>query len=311
MLKKLAYAVASESKGLQEPWTEGTIMGDFFFRKVKSEEYLQTASPAIVGQIKPISTVAVDMPTPRPRPPSDENSVAMGVEWAKKSFESMKNGNWIDAIRTASVAISFDPGNFNAYLNRCSAYTARGELSDARMDCDMALKIEPNNPKANNNIGFILEKSGQQDEALKLYLKACFDGSKVACQSFKRYKGYEPNNPDEKQKVKVEEAAKNLRLGFYEMVISMSTELLSEFPRNNEAYINRSAAYSHKGNYDEALADAIAAINLNPNDGRSFNNKGFSLEGKGLLKEAALNYEIACSLNNAVGCDNMARQGRK
>jgi tetratricopeptide (TPR) repeat protein len=59
--------------------------------------------------------------------------------------------------------------------------------------------------------------------------------------------------------------------------------------------------------FNEAMKDCDEAIKMNPNSALAYNNKGFALELMGKQREATLNYEFACNLNMALGCDNLKR----
>jgi tetratricopeptide (TPR) repeat protein len=82
--------------------------------------------------------------------------------WNSKSLESGNAEKWVEAIRTSSAAIAIDPKYIDAYLNRCRAYIGYGELDEAAKDCNEALKLEPTNMIAVNNLAVILNKIGKE-----------------------------------------------------------------------------------------------------------------------------------------------------
>ena len=70
------------------------------------------------------------------------------------------------------------------------------------------------------------------------------------------------------------------------------------------AYINRSWAYTEKGFYENAIADAEKAIAINPASGLAYNNLGFAYQRKGEDLSALENYKIACEKNLQIACAN-------
>jgi tetratricopeptide (TPR) repeat protein len=70
------------------------------------------------------------------------------------------------------------------------------------------------------------------------------------------------------------------------------------------AYINRSWAYTEKGFYENAIADAQKAIAINPHSGLAYNNLGFAFHRKGDDVNALDNYKIACDKNLRLACEN-------
>jgi tetratricopeptide (TPR) repeat protein len=227
--------------------------------------------------------------------------------WNSKSLESGNAEKWVEAIRTSSAAIAIDPKYIDAYLNRCRAYIGYGELDEAAKDCNEALKLEPTNMIAVNNLAVISARQGNESKALDGYEKACLSGYQLGCDNFKKVKGYSPKDTSEIVKTKNEEAVKAFSQKDWVSVIAITTEIIRMDPKNSDAFISRSGAYANTGKLDDALSDVDVAIRLNPNDPAGYNNRGFIFELQKNTNRAILQYEIACSLNFQIGCSNLKR----
>ncbi len=225
--------------------------------------------------------------------------------WNRQSEESVRNKNWIEAIRTASAAIRTSTNYVDAYLNRCLAFMEYGDLISAKNDCAHALKIEPSHAAARNTIAAIDVRSGNPNTALDIYKKNCLNGFQLSCDNFKSIRGYAPNKIEEYIKSKLDESFKKLNNKDYSSVIKISTEILEIVENTPGAYINRSAAHARMGNLTEGMLDAERAVALDPNDPRGYNNIGYISELTKNIPKAILNYEIACGLKFELGCSNV------
>ncbi len=229
------------------------------------------------------------------------------IEWNEKSLASANRGEWADAIRTSSVAISLDPNYVNAYVNRCRAFLGHGDIDKAMLDCDTALKLDPHNMLAINNHGIIMAQQGNQNAALTEYEKACLGGLEIGCENFRKIRGYAPNNPAAFAKFKLDEAQAKFNDKNWDGAIASSTESINIMPSNAAPYVTRSGAYANTGRLQEALADSETAIRLNPDEGFAYNNRGYVYELMKKPREALLDYEIACGLKVELGCVNLKR----
>lgn len=302
ILKKVATSVTVESRGTQEPWVEGNILGEFYFKTqvaINTPSGSQSAnsdnvSPQPIIQPPSISLVKVSAP-----------DAATAKMWAEKSSENINSGNWIEAIRTSLVSLSFDPNNTNALINICAAYIARKDYQEATNNCMQALRLDPRNSIVRNNIGVIQAASGEIDNALINYQASCLAGLNLACENFKKIKGYAPNDHESVKRIMNDEAAKLLDAKRYDEAIAACDKLLKIYPSNAVAYVIRSAANAYKGSVNEAVEDANKAIRIDPNMSTAYNNRGFANQLAGNTKSALLDYEIACSLKFDLACNNL------
>jgi DNA-binding transcriptional MerR regulator len=128
-------------------------------------------------------------PTAKPRtvPPKPANPEAL--KWVQKSYESVMRGDAGEAIISASVAITLDPGVVNAYINRSWAYSKKGQYDKAIQDCDKALDIDSDNALAYNNRGLAFQGKGDMDRAKADYERACKLGFDIGCKNYKEVVG--------------------------------------------------------------------------------------------------------------------------
>lgn len=73
-------------------------------------------------------------------------------EWKEKGNENFNKGNWSEALScyTNALKLTNEDNSEKAiyYKNRAAVYLKQEEYNKAIRDCDEALKICPNNPKA-------------------------------------------------------------------------------------------------------------------------------------------------------------------
>jgi tetratricopeptide (TPR) repeat protein len=83
----------------------------------------------------------------------------------------------------------------------------------------------------------------------------------------------------------------------YDQAIADYIEALRLNPSNAFAYLGRGTAYVEKGDYDLAIADLNQAISLGPNLVNAYNNRGTAYSGKGDYDRAIADYNQAISLD--------------
>ncbi len=265
--------------------------------------------------------------------------------WAMKSRDNIAKGNWAEAIRAASAAITLDPGLSGPYADRCFAYYKRTLYDDAAADCDKAIEIGPHNDLAYsyralaycekgftdqalidadraielspknmsyyNNRGVVLERRGAKEKARTDYEDACRAHVEIACQNFTRLVGFSPAEIPKMVKTLLEESIACFNNGQMDKVIDITSKAIKLDPKSDIAYANRGGAYANKGLLLQAIDDCNTAIRINPDCGLAFNNKGFAHEQLGQTAEALLDYEISCNLGIELGCKNQSRMGGK
>jgi protein O-mannosyl-transferase len=140
-----------------------------------------------------------------------------------------------------------------------------------------AIEVTENNYFAHNNLGSVLGRKGQTDEAIRQFQEAIRlrpDGA---------------------------EARYNLGSAFLEEgqtdeAINQFQEAIRLKPDFAEAHYNLGAALDKKGQIDEAIRQYQEAIRLKPDFARAYNNLGSVLGGKGQIDEAIRQFQEAIRL---------------
>jgi tetratricopeptide (TPR) repeat protein len=224
------------------------------------------------------------------------------VEWTNKSYQHLQKQEWVDAIRTASAAINLNPNFDIPYVNRATAYIQHGYKDKAQTDVDTALALNPNNALAINMQGYLLHEKGATENAMGFYEKACNKQLEIGCTNFKEVAGFRPDNKAEESNFYLEKSAEAMAKNRWNEVIQWSTRAIEADPENYKAYANRAGALAEEKRAKEALLDADQAIALNPNFGPAFHNRGHAYKIMGNARDAALEFEIACSLGVKESC---------
>jgi tetratricopeptide (TPR) repeat protein len=223
------------------------------------------------------------------------------MRWTQKSSESVMRGQWAEAIRCASVAISLDPGLPAPYINRAWAYTEKGLHEKAIEDSSTALRIDPRQVQALNNRGLAYVRMGQTEKGSQDYRKACEIGFILSCENFKELIGYLPSE-------EIQALLKFSELSFsqkdYDRVVMLSSKVIELQPNNAEAYSNLCGAKATQGDFAQAKIYCQKAIRCNPDFSVAYNNLGYALEREGKRGEAEIQYEMSCGLGYSLGCEN-------
>lgn len=73
------------------------------------------------------------------------------------------------AIEYLNTVLSLNSNRLNSLYNRAFAFIKSKEWSKAKTDLENALKISPNNPYANNYMGYLLYLQGKKQNACKYF----------------------------------------------------------------------------------------------------------------------------------------------
>jgi Flp pilus assembly protein TadD len=231
-------------------------------------------------------------------------------KWSQACYESVVNGEWNQAIQTATLAIYYNPDAVNPYINRSWAYAEIGAFKKALEDCIEALRLNPKNAMAFNNRGLVYEKKGDTGRAEKDYLKACELGFEMGCRNYLAVK-----NPSPKKASQVDlllrQSGDKYRDKDWHAVVRLTSLALKKEPGSYRAFTIRAAAFIQTARFEEALADSNEAIRLNPSFGLAYNNRGSALEHMGETEAARVDYRVGCLLGADVSCQNHTRLERE
>lgn len=107
-------------------------------------------------------------------------------ELLNRSYEKFRNKDWKAVEQISTRAISLDPANAMAYVNRSGARAELGLLSPALDDCNRAIQLNPGLGLAHNNCGYTYELMGRAKQAELEYQQACNLGVKASCKDYHR-----------------------------------------------------------------------------------------------------------------------------
>ena len=164
-----------------------------------------------------------------------------------------------------------NPACWMAHNNLGFALYEKGQIDEAILQFQEAIRLKTDDAEAYNNLGAALAKKGQTDEAISQYQEAI------------RFK------PD------YAEAHYNLGValdikGQTNEAISQYQEAIRLKPDDAEAHNNLGIALDRKGQTDEAIRQYQEAIRLKPDDAEAHYNLGIVLAKKGQIDEAISQY---------------------
>ena len=114
------------------------------------------------------------------------NTIAEVKELLNRAYEKFKEKDWKAVEQMTTRAISLDPANAMAYVNRSGARAELGLLSTALEDCNRAIQLNPGLGLAHNNCGYTYELMGRAKQAELEYQQACNLGIKQSCKDYHR-----------------------------------------------------------------------------------------------------------------------------
>jgi len=186
-----------------------------------------------------------------------------------------------------------------------------GDLDGALRHYQMAVKVNPKNEVAWNNLGIIMRKKGRYQEALKYHERAlainknykeawCQKGIVLiklrkysdAMKCFNRALKIDPNYKDalnNKGNLLVE-------MGEYEKALGCYNTALSIDPEYIKAWNNKGRALLDMGRYEQALAHFDKALTISKNYPEIWYNRGRALLKLGRYEEAIDAFNKAISL---------------
>jgi tetratricopeptide (TPR) repeat protein len=129
--------------------------------------------------------------------------------------------------------------------------------------------------------GLAASKSGNYDEAIRLYTKA-IESAELSQENLS--KSY--NNRGIAWHGK----------GEYDKAIADYTKAIELGPKYVDAYYNRGLDWYEKGEYDKAIADYTKAIELDPKYVEAYYNRGNAWDDKGDYDKADADYDKAIEL---------------
>jgi tetratricopeptide (TPR) repeat protein len=192
--------------------------------------------------------------------------------------ESLKEGEFDQAISDFSQAIEANPKYYKAFNSRGIAYYRKGQYDLAIADYSRAIKLYPKDSMIYLNRGISYAYTRQNNKAINDFNKAI----QLNKDNFDAYyfRGIVYKNK-----------------GQLDSALSDFNRAITIIPNNIWAYINRGLTYVGKGKYDKAIADYNKAIEINPGASLVYNNRGFAYSNKGQYDKAISDYNKALEID--------------
>ena len=169
-----------------------------------------------------------------------------------------------------------------------AAHSGLGRTAEAEAGFRGAIKLAPNYPDAQNNLGLILQQQDKVDEAISAFQKAI---------------ELNPSYPDALNNLGVTLHEK----GDFEEAIAAFNRALSIKPDYVNAHNNLGLSLTKDGRYDDAIKAYGKAIYLKPDYAEAYNNVGNALSDQDMHEDAikAYNKAIALKPDYAEAYNNM------
>jgi tetratricopeptide (TPR) repeat protein len=170
------------------------------------------------------------------------SAAAQPADFLALSLEFYRAGRYQDAVAAATMAVTQDPSSADGYNNLGVSYAALGQWDKADQSLQQALRLNPGNVLAKNNLVWV------QGEKLK---------ARAAAGSADFY---------------LSQSVQEFQAGKFENCIQSAQAALRLRPSLAEAYNNISCCYIGLQKWDLAIQNAQEAIRLNPDFQLAKNN---------------------------------------
>ncbi|MBP8129568.1 MAG: tetratricopeptide repeat protein [Candidatus Hydrogenedentes bacterium] len=184
------------------------------------------------------------------------------------------------AYRLLKTALDTDPGNQHPRYRQDLQYHVARQLyaldrnTEALAAYEEALRLNPDDPRAHNDIALILWKAGRVDEALTHF--------EAALRAHPGFALAHSNLADLLGSVgRLDEAIEHFR------------QAAAHAPKNGEYAFGLARVLAAAGRIEDAITQYQTAITLAPRDPRAYNNLGLLLEARGDPEGAVSRYREA------------------
>jgi len=200
-----------------------------------------------------------------------------------------ERGEYDLAIDDYSKAIELKRDYFPSYYGRGNAYMGIGDPDSSIADYNEAIALRPDNGDAYYNLGNAYIMKRDYDSAIANYNKAIELGSDNADAYTNRGNAYVEKDD-------------------YDHAVADFSKAIELDENHLLAYTNRGNAYKHGGDYIRALYDYEKAIELDRDFAVIYYNRAFCWEKLGNSENAKKNLEIALSLAEEQGEQDLVSQ---
>jgi Na+/H+ antiporter NhaD/arsenite permease-like protein/Tfp pilus assembly protein PilF len=184
------------------------------------------------------------------------------------------------AIADLDNALQLNPKSPLSLTNRASAYQAKGDLDRAAADYTAVIALKPKSAAAFLGRAEIYRAKGELDCAIADYGTALRLDNKLAAAYAGRAKAYR--------------AKQNLDKALADFDKSLMLD-----PKSAALHLDRGEIYEAKGDIDDAIADYGQAITQDPKLSTAYNARGLAFSAKGDFERALGDFSEAVTLDPA------------
>lgn len=188
-------------------------------------------------------------------------------------------GLYDNASREFKEVVKDKPKLANGHFNLANSYNAKGMITDAILEYDAALKLEPGLKGARAVYDSVLEK----DNTLMIIIR-----------TLRKEVGLNPDKPELLYRL----GNSLYQKGLYYEAVPEYLELIVKQPDFANAHNNLANCYACMGMLEEAINEYSKAITFNPDFATAYNNMGIAYDKSGQFKNAIINYKKAISLDS-------------
>jgi protein O-mannosyl-transferase len=186
------------------------------------------------------------------------------------------------------TTLSHNPDCLLANNNIGVILVKKGQVDEAIAHFQKALQSHPDDPDARNNLGIALAKAHAND-ADKLVELGRDDEAIV---EFRKALEIRPDDADARHDL----AILLLQKGQLDEAIAEFRRIREQYPDDAMASFDLGNAYFQKGQMDEAVASYQRALKIKPDDVSALNNLGMAFLKKGMVDEAVVQFREALAL---------------
>jgi Flp pilus assembly protein TadD len=179
-----------------------------------------------------------------------------------------QSGNWVDNAEFLRHTIDVNPNVAFAHNNLGSILLKQDQVDEAIEHFNAALKLDPGNAEAQNNFGLVLVQRGRLEEAEPHYRRAV----QLNPRYFKAYENL---------------GALYLRMERFDEAIASLKAAIELQPSEAKALNDLGVAFMQSGRTAEGLDAFQRAVSIEPNNARYRKNVGYALLQQGRAQEAA------------------------
>jgi len=186
-------------------------------------------------------------------------------------------GYWKDSETLFRHALEVTENNYLAHANLGAVLIKKGQIDEAISQCQEAIRLKPDCIDAHNNLGNAFVMKGRIDEAISQYQEAL--------------------------RLKPDYAEPCYNLGNTLLLKGHTDEAIHQFqealrlkPDYAQAHNNLGVAFGKKGQSDEAISQYQEALRLKPDYAEAHYGLAITLALKGQMEEALREYQAALRL---------------